>query len=713
MAVDKIMTPLESEATALTKRLSAPKVLLVEDEKAHAELISRGFEAGGGQMTLTVVHSLQEAREAMADSPPDVVVTDLNLPDGKGTDLLQGEEDDSVPIVVITGHGDEQKAAAAIKAGALQYVVKSDSTLAEMPRIAMGAIREWSGLVDKKRAEAALRSSEQRYRSLYDESPSMCFTVDRHGTVLTVNHFASEQLGFGVGEIIGKPLVDLYAMEQAGGLDQLKSCFAEPDHVHRWEVRCRRHGASPIWMRATARVANDVDGEPLALIVCDDITETRHKSERLAYQVSHDPLTGLLNRSEFEQRLEKLHQNAKSTGTVHVLLFLDLDRFKTINDNCGHQAGDELLRQLAGLLGSKVRQRDTLARIGGDEFGVLVEHCQVKDALRVAHTLRQLVEEFRFVWIDKSFSIGVSIGLVPITETSESGAELLAAADAACYAAKDRGRNWIHVYHEDIAETEKKDRERPWSSRIQNALEDDRFRLYYQPIAPLDGSSDRGECYELLVRMLDQRHHPVLPGAFLPAAERYSLSVQVDQWVVSTALRWLADHRDHLERLDTCSINLSGQSITNPRFAQFIVDELRHTGVSPQKICFEIPETVALVNLSSVTGFTSVLREKGCQFALDDFGSGLSSFSCLRSLAVDYIKIDGLFVRDILEDPMHLAIVKSINEIGQLVGKKTVAESVESRAVLERLQEMGFDYAQGYYVGRPQPRQAVQVRATA
>ncbi len=707
LAIDTEMTALEHEAVV---RVRPPQVLLVEDEAAHAELISRGFESRGDQMHLTVVHTLRDARAAMADSPPDVVVTDLNLPDGKGTDLLRNEEEESVPVIVITGHGDEQKAAAAIKAGALQYVVKSDATLAQMPRIAMGALREWSDLVEKKRAEAELRSSEQRYRSLYDEAPSMCFTVNRSGTVLTVNHFASEQLGFSVGEIIGKPLIDLYEPDTENTIDghtdpkHLAGCFAEPDRVHRWEVRCRRQGAPPIWMRATARVANDVDGEPLALIVCEDITETRNKSERLAYQVSHDSLTGLVNRLEFEQRLDGLLQASKKAGTEHVLLYLDLDRFKSINDTCGHQAGDELLRQLSALLQLKVRRRDTLARIGGDEFGVLVEHCRIQDALRVAHSLRQLVEEFRFVWVDKSFAIGVSIGLVPITEASESWTELLAAADAACYAAKDRGRNWIHVYHEDNAETEKKYRERPWSARIESALEDDQFKLYFQPIASLDGSSDRGQCYEFLVRMMDHQQHPVLPGAFLPAAERYSLSTRLDQWVVSTALRWLGDHHDHLQQLDCCSINLSGQSIAQPEMVQFILDKLRHTGVSPQKICFEIPETVALINLSRATRFISALRAGGCRFGLDDFGSGLSSFSCLRNLEVDYVKIDGSFVKDILEDPMHLAVVRSINEIGHLAGKKTIAESVENRSVLEKLQEVGFDYAQGFYIGRPQPR---------
>jgi diguanylate cyclase (GGDEF)-like protein len=406
-------------------------------------------------------------------------------------------------------------------------------------------------------------------------------------------------------------------------------------------------------------------------------------------------------------------ETARTDESHHALCYLDLDQFKVINDTCGHVAGDELLRQLSEVLRVKVRRRDTLARLGGDEFGVLMEHCVLRQAQRVANTLRKTVEEFRFSWENKTFSVGVSIGLVPVTSDSESVAGTLSAADTACYVAKDQGRNRIHVYHPEDMELARRHGEMQWVARINQALEEDRFCLSVQPIRPLSDvgpevsastvMAQGGGYFELLLRMRDASGRLVPPGAFLPAAERYSLSVRLDRWVVEKIFSWLDAHPEQLQRLAMCSINLSGHSIADEEFLQFVISRLDGTNVPAEKLCFEITETAAITNLVSATRFITALKGWGCQFALDDFGSGLSSFAYLKQLAVDFLKIDGVFVKDVVDDPINLAMVQSIHDIGKVMGKRTIAEFVENDGILEKLREVGVDYAQGYRVGRPKP----------
>ena len=380
---------------------------------------------------------------------------------------------------------------------------------------------------------------------------------------------------------------------------------------------------------------------------------------------------------------------------------LDLDQFKVINDTCGHLAGDELLRQLSEILLSEVRKRDTLARLGGDEFGVLMEHCDIGHARRVTDALRAKVEEFRFVWQDKKFSIGVSIGLVPISVEIGNVNDVLSAADAACYAAKDAGRNRVHIYSVDDKQVSQHRGEMKWVSKINQALEDDLFALYYQKIVPVDQKIGHGEHYELLMRMHGKDGEVIPPGAFLPAAERFGLSAKIDHWVVSSAFTWLATHPAKQKKLELCAINLSGQTLGNDDFMKYLIDKLDENLVDPNKICFEITETSAIANLSHAIRFIKKIREKGCRFALDDFGSGVSSFGYLKNLPVDFLKIDGAFVRDIKTDRIDRAMVKSINEIGQIMGKKTIAEFVENDAILQELKKIGVDYAQGYGIAKP------------
>ncbi len=431
-------------------------------------------------------------------------------------------------------------------------------------------------------------------------------------------------------------------------------------------------------------------------------------TERLSYQASHDALTGLVNRREFERRLERALAAARDNRQVYALCYLDLDQFKIVNDTCGHVAGDELLRQLTVLLQGKVRDTDTLARLGGDEFGVLLDNCPLQQAEIVADLLRQTVKDFHFVWKEKAFVIGVSIGLVPINQDTGSLDFVLSCADAACYAAKDKGRNRVHLYRAEDGELAQRQGEMNWVARITHAIEENRFRLYYQTIMPLQNDAHEGKHFEILLRLIDDDGQIVPPMAFIPAAERYNLMPAIDRWVVSSAfgLYWklFPECDKGQERpCHTCTVNLSGPSLCDEYFLEFIKRQFALYKVPYKHICFEITETAAITNLSKAVDFIRELRSCGCRFSLDDFGSGLSSFSYLKNMQVDYLKIDGSFVRDMVDDPMDEAMVSSINQVGHVIGLKTIAEFVESEAVLARLREMGVDFAQGYCIEQPKP----------
>lgn len=426
---------------------------------------------------------------------------------------------------------------------------------------------------------------------------------------------------------------------------------------------------------------------------------------KLAYQASHDMLTGLANRREFEGRLERALQSAKQHERIHALCYMDLDQFKIVNDTCGHGAGDELLRRLTVLLQHCVRDRDTLARLGGDEFGVLLENCPISKAHEVAELILQTVQDFRFAWKDKTFVIGVSIGLVEISRESESVASILSSADASCYAAKDKGRNRVHVYRTEDTELLRRHGEMQWVSRITQALEQDRFRLYYQSIVPLDSSRNEEIHFEVLLRMLDENDRLIPPMAFIPAAERYLQMPAIDRWVIKNTFRLCHDaceaHR--VGGFSTCTINLSGASLCDEHFLKFVQEQFMEYNVPPDSICFEITETAVISNLSEAIQLINQLKKLGCRFSLDDFGSGLSSFTYLKNLPVDYLKIDGAFVKDMAHDPIDFAMVEAINKIGQVMGLQTIAEFVESETILQRLKEIGVDYVQGFWIEEPRP----------
>jgi diguanylate cyclase (GGDEF)-like protein/PAS domain S-box-containing protein len=437
------------------------------------------------------------------------------------------------------------------------------------------------------------------------------------------------------------------------------------------------------------------------VLVFHDVSESRELNRKLSYHASHDILTGLVNRREFEQRLERALRSAKAREMSYAICYIDVDQFKIINDTCGHSAGDALLGQVGSLLKTKIRWRDTLSRLGGDEFAVLLESCSLDEALRMADQLREAIRNYRFVWEERNFRLGCSIGVVPITGDSDDVAALLSAADSACAAAKEGGRNRVYSFQENDIDLMRRRREMQWAARINNALEESRFELYRMAIQPLQ-RSEGGAHYELLLRMRDETGKIVTPEQFIQAAERYSLTPAIDRWVLENALRWLVSEADERERLELCAINLSGQSLGDEKFLPFVIDQFHRSGIDGSKICFEITETAAIASFSQANRFIQALKELGCRFALDDFGTGLSSFGYLKHFPVDFLKIDGSFVKEILHDPIDREMVRSINEIGHLTGKQTIAEFAENAEIINMLRSLGVDYAQGYGVSTPQ-----------
>jgi len=426
------------------------------------------------------------------------------------------------------------------------------------------------------------------------------------------------------------------------------------------------------------------------------------KNRQLNYQTSHDALTGLINRQEFEKRVERTIRNAQAQPAAHSLMYLDLDQFKLINDICGHAAGDRLLQQLAGLLLGSVRHRDTLGRLGGDEFGLLLENCPLDRAVVIANKLIRSIEEFQFSWNENTFSLGVCIGIVPIDETTSDIAGTMSAADSACYIAKESGRNQVQVAYLGDRMLQQRRSEVQWISRLTRALEQDQFELYYMPIIPSVDSNGTGRYMELLLRMIDDDGTVISPRIFIPAAEKYNLVTAIDRWVIDNALQWLARHCSENNWPITIAINLSSQSVGSQEMLKYIITRTEETGAPPGQIIFEVPESAAISNISAVTGFMLTLRGRGFRFTLDDFGSGLSSFTYLKKLPVDFLKIDGTFVRDILSDPFDYAMVRLVNELGQLLDRQTIADHVETLAIAAELRDLGIDYMQGRAYAKPE-----------
>ena len=558
-----------------------------------------------------------------------------------------------------------------------------------------------------QRIEEALFEENERLRVTLNHIGEAVITTDMSGRVTYLNPVAETMTGWTSEEANGHPLPEVFNIIHSQ-TDESVPNPVELIFQGKTDVGLALHtvliqrSGNTFNIEDSAAPIRDQYGKIIgAVLIFHDVTQARDLAALMTYQASHDALTGLIDRREFERRLEHALLTGKQDGKQHTLLYLDLDQFKIVNDTCGHIAGDELLKQLTGVLQAQLRTNDTLARVGGDEFGLLLESCPTESALRVADLLRQTVHDFHFVWKEKVFQLGLSIGLVTFGNGSETLPDILRMADAACYLAKDKGRNRVQIYTAEDMGIAQRHGEMGWVGRIQKALKEQRFVLYSQKILPLVNSCEAGEHYEVLLRMKEEDGTLISPMAFIPAAERYGLMPQLDRWAVTTAFTQYSRRHPPGSALGTCAINLSGASICDERFHDFVVAQFEFFKVPPAGICFEITETSAIINLPQAAALILKLKALGCRFSLDDFGSGMSSFAYLKHLPVDYLKIDGSFVKDMIDDPIDCAMVEAINHIGHVMKIETIAEFVENDAILQALRRIGVDYAQGYGIEKP------------
>jgi diguanylate cyclase (GGDEF)-like protein/PAS domain S-box-containing protein len=553
-------------------------------------------------------------------------------------------------------------------------------------------------IVEKERAEVTLHSITDTV-----------VTVDINKCIVYLNPAGEKLLGCTNKDVSGKEFKKVFNIveENTGDVipDPLHECFFSGKIVqlHGYYSLISKNGTMISIEASIAPMKTDTGDLMGAVIVVQDVSHTRRLTRQLSYQASHDLLTGLYNRRKFEEYLEEILINVREEDKQHSLFYLDLDNFKIVNDTCGHIAGDELLKQLPALLHEVLRTGDIVARLGGDEFGVILENCGLQQSVNIADKIRQKIKNYRFIWDDKTFEIGVSIGVIGINAENADLSQILSSADMACYAAKDSGRNRVHVYELSDEIVSERYGQMRWTARISKALEDHRFKLYQQPIVGI--SDNNRDHIEILLRMIDEEGNVIPPGAFMPAAERYGLMPEIDRWVIHEVFKFIrrnnpADPVKDANRV--FAINLSGDSINDVTLLDYILEQKNKYNISLTNICFEITETVAISNLSKASLFINELKKYGCQFALDDFGSGLSSFAYLKNLPVNYLKIDGSFVKEISRDEIDRTMVESIQHIGKVMRLKSIAEHVEDEKTLAVLKEIGVDYAQGYYLGRPE-----------
>ncbi|HUO83356.1 MAG TPA: EAL domain-containing protein [Gammaproteobacteria bacterium] len=678
----------------------ATNTLLVTANSTAVDTIkSELAKVAGAPYKLTIASTLNEALARLAAGGIEVVLLDLVMPDYQGvaTFLRLYPKAGDVPVIALVEKADEKLGVKVVEKGAIDYLI-IEEILANL------LVRTLRYATERTHSLLALKASETKFRELYMNVNAGVFQSTPDGKILSANPAMIKLLGYDTED-------------ELLGVDIARDLYMYPDDREKWSEEMARNGQvrnAELVLRCkdgrkmvvleSSRVVRDPGGKIMYYEgTVTDITEAHELSSQLSYDASHDALTGLINRREFETRLKRVLERSHIDSSEHAVCYLDLDQFKIVNDNCGHIAGDELLRQIGAILHEKIRAGDTVARLGGDEFGILLEHCNRENSLEVAHAMQQAIEKYQFVWGTNSFSIGASVGLVTITKTFRRLTEVLSAADAACYAAKDLGRNRVHIYKEDDSLLLRRAGEMQWVARVQSALNDDRFHLVAQPIVGLSDAHVGTQHYELLLRMRDEKGRVVPPGAFLPAVERFNLALRLDDWVVGHAFEVIARSLPQVGAEGRFFINLSGDSIGDKHFLPMLLRRLESSKVPPQRVCFEITETAAIANLVQANKLIAALRQIGCQFGLDDFGSGVSSFAYLKALAVDYLKIDGVFIKSLADDPVDFEMVRSINDIAHVMGKLTIAESVESEAVLAKLQAIGVDFAQGYVLGEPMP----------
>ncbi len=565
----------------------------------------------------------------------------------------------------------------------------------------------------RKRAEAQLHREKEFAQITLASIGDALITTDERGNVTYLNPVAERLTGWSLADAAGREASEVFRI--VSDADRTKAECPVERVLRTGDVTGLANNTLLVSLDGreysvedSAAPIRDNQGRIAGVVlVFRDVSEAREMADHLTWQASHDALTELVNRREFERLAVELLQSARIDNQKHALLYLDLDQFKVVNDSCGHQAGDELLKQLSALLKSKMRRSDTLARLGGDEFGVLLAGCDTDRGRAIAQQLLEAVQAYRFAWRDRLFTVSASIGVAEITAATENIEAVLAAADTACFLAKDKGRNQVQMFRMDDEEITSRRGEVGWASRLAKSIEEDRFFLVFQHARNIGGLDDL-DYVEVLLRLRDEQGRVVPPMAFIPAAERYQLMGNVDRWVIRRVLHCLAHHEaaataeGAFVRQARLAVNLSGVSLSDPSFLRFVQDEFDRSGANPARLCFEITETAAISNLQRATRFMEQLKERGCKFALDDFGAGLSSFAYLKTLPVDYLKIDGMFIKGAAANSTDLSMVDSINRIGHVMGMKTIAEFVESQTILDQMKGLGIDFVQGHHVHSPE-----------
>jgi len=560
-----------------------------------------------------------------------------------------------------------------------------------------------SNITPRRQTQQKLIQSDKRFKDFTEIAANIFWELDENLNYTYISGSIKKLIGSSSVYPLGKNYNTLFSNSKKCELDidAYQKLLLKKESISNFTFNVKNNNKEIDIFRINAKPIFDMHKQFVGYRgVIRSITEEKALLERIAYDAKHDSLTGLVNRKEFDKQLKRILKKSKDTEEESVLCYLDLDHFKVVNDAAGHSAGDKLLVQLTNILQDKVRSSDIVARLGGDEFGIILESCPLDNAITVCEEILNSIHQFVFVKDHQSFSVSVSIGVAMITNNSSNEAVIMSQADMACYRAKELGRNQMHVAHTDDTAIIERSSEFTYVSAITDAINNDRLFLMKQPIVPINNKEDKAYHYEVLSRILDEKNNIIPPNEFIRIAERYGMITSVDRFVIKKSFQY--HMQAHNNDKDVISINLSGNTISDPYILEFIKNEIEKHNINPSSICFEITETAAISSIKKAINIIKDLKEVGVMFALDDFGSGLSSFGYLKDLPVDFLKIDGAFVQNIVNSEKDRAIVKSINEVGKSMGMQTIAEFVENDQILEILSDIGVDYAQGYGIGKPE-----------
>ncbi len=692
-----------------SSKLPKSSILVIEDYEDTAQLIDRVLNK---RFNLTHAADGESGLEAWLAGRHDIVLLDLMLPKMSGEAVLHEilHHNPNQSVVMMTAHGDAKKAAELIVAGAVDFISKPFRAEQLRHVCSIAAHRE-DFIVSNQQFEekqSELSAEKKRAQITLESIADGVITTNNLGEIDYLNSVAQKVLQYSLEEIKGTQISDVFQtyheVSRIPSANLVKRAIAENKVLYSSarNVLKNRHNEERIIEQQAAPIRDSSGQVTGAVLTFRDRTEVKRIEKQLSFHASHDPLTGLHNREVFDQEVRlAIHEMAES-DSQHALCHLSLSQFNIVNETCGHNAGDKLLQKVASVLKQKVRApSDAVARIGGDEFGILLRHCSIDIANRICEVIASEFSNMTFEFDNKVFDINVGIGIVAINSDTTDLAELISSASAACNKAKERGKNRVASYSAKDEELFEKRTEVLLATELMDAIDTDRACLFQQRI--LNSDPTKKDSFEVLLRLTDVDGNFLSPAPYLNAAERYNLTPKLDRWVVQKTLQWLSEHPAVLAEINYMSINLSGLSICEDNFTDFITNCFKNSGVSPNKICFEITETAAVSNFMRAGEFIASIKDLGCQFALDDFGSGMSSFAYLKKLPVDILKIDGLFVKGILDDPIDMAMVKSINEVGHVMGLKTIAEYVENRAILEVLTVLEVDSFQGYEIAKPAP----------